>query len=135
MNQFDFLGRGMNFPPGAGRADGRFLLETGEEGIRRSIHLILLTKPGERVMRPEFGCHIWQYLFEVPDASMRARMKKAVEDALILWEPRIRDVNAQVTELEGGRLGVEININYVVRATNNPYNLVYPFYMEEGLLR
>ncbi len=127
-----FLGKGLSFPLEIQRQQGHFQTVEGEERIRQAIGIILGTRQGERVMRPDFGCGIYDCLFEIPDYEVCCRMKKAVVDAIVRWEPRIRGLEAEVTpdEKEPGLVWIEIR--YQVRATNNPYNLVYPFYMEEG---
>ncbi|MEG1584398.1 MAG: GPW/gp25 family protein, partial [Anaerovorax sp.] len=87
----------------------------------------------ERLMRPDFGCGIFDFTFDTMSYNTLSKMKKSVSEALILWEPRIRDVEVEVEQdgQESGRLN--ISIRYVVRSTNNPYNLVYPFYINEGM--
>jgi phage baseplate assembly protein W len=128
-----FLGVGLAFPVTADEMTGQLKLSYYEEDIQEAIYIILGTAKGERVMRPEFGSDIQTYTFCVPDRTNRRKMENAVREALEMWEPRITqvDVNAQSPIHEDGRL--LIRISYVVRATNNPYNLVYPFYIHEGL--
>lgn len=126
----EFLGAGWRFPIRVEEATGRIELSSHEENIRESIEIILLTRPGERVMQPEFGCHIYDYMFQRPDHPVRVRMEQAVREALIRWEPRIRDIQVMVVPEEDNQ--VAITIAYIVRSTNNPYNLVFPFYMNEG---
>lgn len=129
----EFLGRGWKFPVEADPLSGRVRLVSEEEDIREAIKIILMTRKGERVMRPDFGCRIHDYAFETMDYTTLSRMKHAVEEALRLWEPRIIDVETEVT-VEDGSLGkLLIEIQYVVRSTNNPFNLVFPFYIHEGI--
>ncbi len=129
-----FLGVGVKWPVQVDKMTGKFKTSSYEDNIQESIRIILMTRKGERIMRPNFGCGIYQYAFGTMDYTSFSRMQKEVEDALHAWEPRITDIAVQVQadEKEEGRLN--INISYVVRATNNPYNLVYPFYINEGLL-
>lgn len=91
-----------------------------------------MTRQGERVMRPEFGCRIYEFAFGTTDYTSLSRMKHAVEEALKFWEPRITDVEANVTVADGETGLLQIEISYRVRSTNNPYNLVFPFYLNEG---
>lgn len=126
----EFLGAGWRFPIRVEEATGRIELSSHEENIRESIEIILLTRPGERVMQPEFGCHIYDYMFQRPDHPVRVRMEQAVREALIRWEPRIRDIQVMAVPEEDNQ--VAITIAYIVRSTNNPYNLVFPFYINEG---
>ena len=82
-------------------------------------------------MQPDFGCGIYDYLFESTDDANLRMMEESVKDSLIIWEPRIdlNDVTAFLDESEDGK--VLINVSYTVRTTNNEFNLVYPFYLRE----
>ena len=131
MNSSEFLGKGFAFPLGVDPVTGRMKMAEYEEDIRQAIYIILMTRKGERVMRPEFGCDIHNYSFSGADFESLSGIEEAVREALILWEPRITDVEVHAYAAEGGKLN--IGISYVVRSTNNPYNLVYPFYINEGL--
>jgi phage baseplate assembly protein W len=126
----DFLGRGWAYPLEAAGAD--VALVAAEEDIRQSIHLILETEPGERVMRPDFGCPLRHLLFEPITTGTMSLVRHRVEQALVEWEPRIevRDVKVAAPDASLGRL--EVTIGYIVRSTNTFYNLVYPFYLREG---
>jgi uncharacterized protein len=127
-----FLGRGWAFPVQPA-ADDVVLVEY-EEDIRRAIRIILGTAPGERVMRPDFGCGLRQLAFEPLSTTTMALARHRVEEALITWEPRIDLAEVNVTA-DGGQAGLLlIDIRYRVRATNTFYNLVYPFYLQEGRL-
>ena len=127
----DFLGRGFAFPLGVDPVTGAMRTAEYEEDIRQAIGLIIMTRKGERVMRPEFGCAIHDYAFDSMDYETLSRIEESVWEALVLWEPRIRDIEVHAWHAEAGKLNIEIG--YVVRTTNNPYNLVYPFYISEGL--
>lgn len=126
----DFLGRGWAFPI---RLDqqGDIALASGEDDIRQAILIILGTTPGERVMRPDFGAGLQALVFEPLNTATKALVKHRVEEALLVWEPRIDSLEVNVTdERTLGRLLIELR--YRVRATNTFYNLVYPFYLLEG---
>lgn len=127
-----FLGRGFRFPVEADPVTGKLETVSYEEDIKQAVYIILMTRKGERVMRPEFGCGIHDFAFGSMDYTSISLMEKSVLEALILWEPRIQDTEVEIRmdEQESGKLLV--NISYVVRSTNNPYNLVYPFYINEG---
>ena len=125
-----FLGRGWAFPV-AVDAHGAIAMAGYEEDIRQAILIILGTDPGERVMRPDFGAGLRALVFEPINTNTMALAKHRVEQALIVWEPRIDSVAVEVTAQPAiGRL--EIEIRYRVRRTNTFYNVVYPFYMQEG---
>jgi phage baseplate assembly protein W len=127
-----FLGRGWAFPIRPG-PDGRLRLADPDEGIRNSIFLILSTAPGERVMRPEFGCGVHDLVFQPNTAALRGAVQARVREALIRWEPRIDllDVRAETSPQADNQLLVRID--YRVRANNALFNLVYPFFLQEGV--
>lgn len=133
----NFLGVGPKWPFQVERSQtqsnqrGAIALSAYEELIRESILLLLGTAPGERLMRPDFGCGIHQLTFATRSASTRAMIDQEVRRALVRWEPRIDVVNVQV-EAPPGEARFEITVQYRVRATNNAFNLVYPFYLERG---
>lgn len=128
----DFLGRGFSFPPRIDSATGKFIMTENEEDIRQSIHIILMTRTRERAMMPEFGCDLHKYIYELPDAAFESLVCDEMEEALADWEPRIREVNVTVDDISLTKGEVRLNVQYVVRATNNPNNLVFPYYLEEG---
>ena len=126
-----FLGRGVGFPIQLDNGDIKDAKD--EESIRQSIKIILGTAKGERVMRPDFGCGIYDLVFEMTTASTAGKISQAVREALLRFEPRIDVIDIQVTSKsddEGEK--IFISIDYQVRATNNAFNLVYPFYLERS---
>jgi phage baseplate assembly protein W len=126
-----FLGVGLAFPP-APDSRGALALVAYEEDIRQSIQIILATNPGERVMRPEFGAGLRDFVFEPADLSTIQRVQTRVQESLIDWEPRI-DVQAVTVTLDPvTKSALYIGITYKVRATNAVANLVYPFFLQEG---
>jgi phage baseplate assembly protein W len=129
MAEADFLGSGWSLPSLTQKAE--IDLSYGEQNIRESIWTILATAPGERVMRPTFGCGLHDLVFALANAATLGRVRKQVWDALVLWEPRI-DVSDVDVETKGRGEVLLINIHYRVRATNNFFNLVYPFYLTVG---
>jgi hypothetical protein len=130
-NDRSFLGVGWAFPVAL---DGRgsVSLAVHEEDIRQSIRIILGTNMGERLMRPDFGSGIRAFVFESISTTTLTLLRTRVEDALITWEPRINVERVEVALPGRLRNQVNISIDYRVRATNTFYNLVYPFYLEEG---
>jgi uncharacterized protein len=124
----EILGSGVAFPLQVDRRGG-IALAHDETDVDQAIQLILGTAPGERPMRPEFGCGVHDFVFDTIDAGTVARMETEIRAALDRWEPRI-----EVTDLDFDLGGVErgellINIAYRLRATNHMRNLVYPFYV------
>lgn len=127
-----FLGIGVSYPVELDHT-GALQLSPYEESVRQSIWLILGTAKGERLMRPDFGCGIYDLVFEVSTPSTAGKIAEAVQESLLLYEPRIEVVNVQVSSVsdqEGEKL--LINIDYQIRATNTVFNLVYPFYLERS---
>ena len=127
-----FLGRGFRFPVQVDPSTGRMMTSEYEEDISEAIYIILMTRKGERVRNPEFGCGIHEFAFGTTDFTALKEMERKVEEALALWEPRIRDVDVTVSLDQQAEGKLTIEISYVVRMTNNPYNLVFPFYLNEG---
>lgn len=125
----DFLGRGWQFPVSVSRVNGRIEESVHEDSIAQSIKIILGTSRGERVMRPEFGCGLRSYTFAEMNYTTLSEIEADVKNALVIWEPRIIDVEVNCRS-DGSVLYV--NVSYVVRSTNNPFNLVYPFYLNEN---
>jgi phage baseplate assembly protein W len=125
----DFLGSGWAFPVSPDGAGAVRMTSTGEDAVRQSIWTILSTTPGERVMRPDFGCGIHDLVFGALDGATASAVSRTVRDALARWEPRIAvlDVYAAPDRDEPNLLLVEIN--YEVRSSNSRTNLVYPFYV------
>ena len=103
-----------------------------EEDIGESLRILLSTRPGERVMQPDYGCGLHAMVFEAIDESTVTELKDIIERAVLFYEPRITLENIDVDtedELEGR---LKIQLNYTVRTTNTRTNIVYPFYYLEG---
>ncbi len=125
-----FLGVGWSYPVRV-NATGAIELAEYEKSVSQSILIILGTARGERAMRPDFGCGIYDLVFEINSASTAGRVAQSVRDALLLFETRIDVRDIQVESQNGGEVML-ISIDYEVRATNNVFNLVYPFYLERS---
>jgi len=126
MREGDFIGTGWAFPAAISRT-GSIRLVSGTEEIDASIRMILSTVPGERVMRPEFGCSMWDQLFAPLTAGTLGLIEQAVREALARWEPRI-DVTSVLATGDQSTGAVHISLGYVVNSTNDVRNLVFPFY-------
>jgi phage baseplate assembly protein W len=126
-----FLGQGWAFPPCL-ESDGEIEIVVYEEDIRQAIIIILRTSRRERVMRPDFGAGLDDFVFEPLNETTMQLVKTRVEESLIDWEPRIIVEEVKVTgeQEPAGKLIIEIT--YRIRATNTLHNLVYPFYLQEG---
>lgn len=127
-----FLGVGTRFPLALDPDAHALVHAEYEESVRQAILIILGTAKGERVMRPDFGCGIHDLVFASLSASTIGRVDREVHEALLRLEPRIDVLSVQVTPDQAGSV-LLINIEYEVRATNTAFNLVYPFYLQEGV--
>ncbi len=126
----EFLGQGVAFPLQL-NPRGELALATGMTDIEQSINIILGTIPGERVMRPTFGCRAWELLFSPNEAVTQSLMTEYVRDALAMWEPRI-DVREVVAYRDPDRDGsMLVEIHYEVKTTHDPRSIVYPFYIAD----
>jgi phage baseplate assembly protein W len=123
-----YLGKGWSFPVAAG-PDGGLDLAEGPDKVMQSIRIILETEPGERIMRPTFGCGLRRYLMKPNTVATRSLMEQDVARALAAWEPRIRLDRVSVTPGDDPAL-VLVAISYVHVRDGRPGNFVYPFYLE-----
>ncbi len=124
----DILGSGVAFPLVIDQRGG-LALARGEDDVAQAIGIILSTAPGERPMRPEFGCAIHDNVFDSLDAGTLGEMDRAVRAALGRWEPRIDVVDVAFDLSHMGAGTVVIDVTYRLRATNSIRNLVHPFYL------
>jgi phage baseplate assembly protein W len=123
----EFIGAGWAFPVRTD-ATGRMALVAGEQELDEAVRLILGTAPGERAMRPEFGCGIHDMVFARADDETAARVAFEVRTALVRWEPRIDVLGVEVS-LEDANEGVlYIDVSFRATDSNDPRNLVFPFY-------
>lgn len=131
IDENNFLGRGWSFPPTFTRGDSAVQMVDEEEDIKQSLEILLSTIKGERVMQPDYGANMQEFLFEPLNVSFAKRMSAKIEKAILFYEPRIKtnDINFN-QDNENGL--VEIRIDYTIIATNNRRNIVYPYYLNEG---
>jgi phage baseplate assembly protein W len=127
----DIIGTGWKFPIKV-NPRGALTWSNGPDRIRDAIWIVLSTALGERVMRPTFGAGVESYVFEPNSAVSRTRLAAAIRDGLTRWEPRISLVNIDVSEGDVPNL-VNVSIDYTIRTTNELFNLVFPFYVQEGV--
>lgn len=131
IDENSFLGRGWSFPPIFKRGDHGVIMADEEEDIKQSLIILLSTIKGERIMQPDYGANMEDLLFEPLNVSFTKRMSENIERAILFFEPRIKteDINFN-QDYENGL--VEIRIEYLIIATNNRRNIVYPYYISEG---
>lgn len=127
-----FLGTGWGFPPTFSNKASEVEMLSNEEDIKSSLGILLTTRRGERVMRPDFGCNLDELVFEPLTTTFKTYIKDLISTAILYYEPRI-EVNSidldDTGELEGRIL---ITIDYIVSATNTRFNFVFPFYKNEA---
>ena len=131
----DFVGAGWGFPVKVDRS-GSVALVAREREVEQAIRLVLGTAPGERPMRPEFGCRIHDHVFGPADADTAGLVAYDVREALERWEPRIDVDDVVVSFSADDATTLFIDVQYRVRGVNDPRNLVFPFYVipeHEGL--
>ena len=131
MAERKFLGTGLKFPPEIDRATGRFKTVSGEESVKESIYLILMTQRSERFVRPSFGSDIMSYTFMDTGETMLSIFRRNITQTILEQEPRVSDV-AVSTEIAERQGMVIVSINYIVSDTNKRDNLVFPFYLNTG---
>lgn len=126
-----FLGKGWKYPVEIDRSGGVGFSEE-EESVRQSVFIILGTAPGERVMRPTFGCDIHELLYAPSNQATASLAAHYCMDALLKWEPRIRDVEVEAEPARDEPTRIDVVIRFRIRATNVVRNLVYPFYLAKS---
>src|SRR5450432_2716417 len=119
-----FLGRGWKFPVGINPINGRIGMSEYEQDIKEAINIILSTAPGERVMRPDFGCGIHDLVFESINRATIGLVESRVRQSLIQFEPRIEVISVDISALEADAGKLDITLQYRVRETNNEFNIV-----------
>jgi phage baseplate assembly protein W len=125
--QADLIGSGWAFP-GQITPGGSVRLVGGGEEIDAALRMILTTAPGERVMRPDFGCAMWEQVFAPLTSNTLGLVEQSVREAVARWEPRVELISVVAVGDDDGSM-ISIEIAYRVRATNDYRNLVFPFYV------
>lgn len=127
-----FLGTGWSFPPAFDKDAKQAAMLSDEADIQSSLEILLATRPGERVMQPDYGCNLDELLFEPLTTTFKTYIRDLVATAILYHEPRI-EVNKIELEDNGGLEGkIVLLVEYTVRSTNSRLNFVYPFYRVEG---
>jgi phage baseplate assembly protein W len=124
----EFIGQGLAFPLQV-NPRGEVALVTGATDIEQSIGIILGTIPGERVMRPNFGCRAWELIFSPNNAATQSLLITYVRQALEFWEPRIELIDVDVNEDENEPSALLVEIRYEIKTTHDQRSIVYPFYI------
>jgi phage baseplate assembly protein W len=130
MNSKSFLGTGWSFPPTF--TSKGLVTVSAEQDIRESLLILLSTTPGERTMQPAYGCGLKAHVFDSLNESSFAMMRDLVAKAILFFEPRLTVEKIDINDEDSIEGKVLLDIVYKVRSTNNRYNLVYPFYLNEA---
>ncbi len=126
-----FLGTGCRFPLQIDPATGRFMTSSGNQSVKESLYLILMTQKTERLTRPGFGSNILSYAFMDTGATMLSILRRDITQTIISQEPRVSDVEVE-TEIMERQGMILINIDYYVAETNTRDNMVFPFYLDQA---
>jgi phage baseplate assembly protein W len=127
-----FTGTGWSFPPTFDKTEKKVLLTSDREDIERSLEILLGTTRGERVMLPNYGCNLDEMIFESFNLTLRNYLMDLVKTAILYHEPRIEPLKISLDDSHINEGRILIKIEYIIRATNSRYNMVYPFYLNEG---
>jgi uncharacterized protein len=111
--------------------DGGIASSWHEENVEQNILIILGTAPGERQMRPEFGCKIHDLVFKPNNRATANMAENFVRMAISKWEPRVGNIQVKATPDKHENNQMRIEVNYTIMTTNTVHNLVYPFYLEQ----
>lgn len=131
MDSKNFLGNGMKFPPQINKATGRFEMSFGEQSVKESVYLILMTQKGERWLRPGFGSEIMTYTFLDVNNTMLNIIRSDIKSCIVQNEPRVSNVDVFLdAQSKPGYL--IIDVEYTVSASNARDNLVFPFFLNNG---
>lgn len=132
MNNRPFTGTGWSFPPTFDRTEGMVFLTSDREDIERSLEILLGTVKGERLMQPSYGCNLDEMVFESFNLTMKNYLIDLIKTAILYHEARIEPEKIELDErfIHEGR--ILISIDYIIRSSNSRFNVVYPFYINEG---
>lgn len=127
-----FLGKGWGFPPSFNKNSSNVTMVSNELDIKQSLMIYFNTKYGERIMRPDYGCVVYDYLFELDNDGMMGSLAVELRKTLRKYEPRIHVHNVDVTRSNKQDGLIYVEVDYEIEATNVRDNVVYPFYINEG---
>ncbi len=128
-----FLGKGWSFPPTFEKSStNKVEMVSNETDIMQSLEILMTTAPGERVMFTEYGCDVQAFLFESISTTRIHFLKELIRTAIVNYEPRIilNEVHVDITKYLDGI--VRIGLDYSIEVSNTRFNLVFPYYKQEG---
>ncbi|MEM7296359.1 MAG: GPW/gp25 family protein [Pseudomonadota bacterium] len=129
-----FLGRGWSFPPALDPATGRAVMVSAEDDIVESLRILISTRPGERIMQPDYGCRLSDLVFEPMGEETETQVETTIRQAILFFEPRITAEEIEVSTQDWLEGHLSVRIEYRVIQTNTRANMVFPFYQSEGTL-
>ena len=132
MEDDSFLGKGWSFPPRFNLVERSVVMVKDEVDIQQSLHILIATNLGERILRSDFGCGIHTMPFENITTTLLTKIERIIEKAILKYEPRIEVENIMFTKTKPLEGILYIQIEYRIRTTNSRMNFVYPFYIKEG---
>ena len=127
-----FIGRGWTFPPTFEKGSKGVKMIDDEEDIKSSLHVLLSTRIGERIMRPSYGCNLDHLIFENIDTTLKTFIADLIKTAILYHEPRIDIDKVSIQSSDESEGKILILLDYRIRTTNSRQNYVYPFYLNEG---
>src|SRR5687768_8146039 len=134
MSNGSFLGRGWSFPPTFNKSQGQGDVEmlSDETDIQSSLHILLTTRLGERVMQPTYGCNLDELVFESLTSTFKSYIRDLVKTAILFHEPRIKLNKVDLDDTRDVEGVILIIVDYTIRTTNTRFNYVFPYYKNEG---
>jgi uncharacterized protein len=132
MNDETFLGTGWGFPPTFNAIEKTVETVNDANDVKESLHILLTTEFGERVMRSDYGCNLTPLLFENITVTLLTKIKEIIKKSILKYEPRIDLENVYFGSDDSQEGTIIIEIEYLIRTTNSRQNFVFPFYLEEG---
>lgn len=127
-----FLGIGWSFPPSFDKTNRFVRMSSDEKDIEESLRVLLSTRPGERIMLPDYGCSLEELLFESINLTLTTQITEIVRTSILYYEPRIDLINLTLNQEDSFQGRIDIILDYRIRTTNTRQNMVYPFYRNEG---
>lgn len=132
MAQNSFLGTGWSFPPAFNAEESVVNLVSEEQDIRESLHILLSTRKGERVLLPTYGCNLDEYLFQAMNLTVKTRVIELIKTAILFFEPRIELDRVSIDVVNELKGELQIELHYRIINSNTRSNMVFPFYQREG---
>ena len=127
-----FLGTGWSFPPAFDKITDSVEMTSDELDIQRSLQILLTTRPGERVMQPDYGCNLDEMVFEPMTTTFKTHRREMVKTAILYYEPRLELNKIEIDDSQETEGVILVIIDYTVRTTNTRFNYVFPYYKKEG---